>query len=183
MRTIHRRNSQYHKKAKKPKKSCGDPHDHHDTKNNTKDDTKHDTKKFQKPKPEAKTNYTAAVHDDAKEKYSLPAQSSQAIGSILHATSSCGNAQPTEHITTTSGPNGNEAFLNCGLGADGWKPPHVTMSMLTHSSLDQEPAKSTFAPCQKYRQKFEKYGAKYGIPPIFLAICNAGIDLPTRRGR
>ncbi|PLW21003.1 hypothetical protein PCANC_11267 [Puccinia coronata f. sp. avenae] len=160
MRTIHRRNTQYHKKAKKLNKSCGDDHDRHDTKN--------DTQNSEKPTPEAKTNHTAVAHGDAKDKYSLPAES-QAIGSILHATSSCGNAQPTEHITTTSGPNGNEAFLNCGLSADGWKPPHVTMDMLTHSSLDQEPAKSTFAPCQKYRQKFEKYGAKYGIPPIFLA--------------
>ncbi|KAA1065002.1 hypothetical protein PGT21_021382 [Puccinia graminis f. sp. tritici] len=147
MKNIHRLNTQHHKKEK-AKKSCK---------------ISHHAKKSKSEKAKKKDN---VYHE--KQEYLLPHQS-QAVGSILHATSACGNAQPTRAITEGSGPNGNESFLNCGITEGGWKPPHVTMSMITHSSLDQEPAKSTFAPCQKFRPLFEKHGSKHGIPSIFLA--------------
>ncbi|KNZ54790.1 uncharacterized protein VP01_2854g2, partial [Puccinia sorghi] len=152
LRSIHHRNNQYHKKAKT--KSCARRHD--------------DDAKTKKPKQlKAEQSHAKPKSNQAKEKYLLAP--TQAISSILHATSACGGAQPTRTITKTSGPNGHELFLNCGINDGGWKPPHVTMSMVTRLSLDQEPAKSTFAPCRKYRPLFEKYGKAFGIPPIFLA--------------
>lgn len=153
LRSIHHRNNQYHKKAKT--RSCAKRHD--------------EDPKTKKPK-ELKAEQTHAKHksDQAKEKYLLTPET-QGISSILHAKSACGGAQPTQTITTSSGPNGHELFFNCGINDDGWKPPHVTMSMVTHLSLDQEPAQSTFAPCRKYRPLFEKHGKAFGIPPIFLA--------------
>ncbi|KAI9606903.1 hypothetical protein H4Q26_006447 [Puccinia striiformis f. sp. tritici PST-130] len=115
-----------------------------------------------------KTTTHNQTNNYASQKYLLPSQS-QTISSIVHVTSVCGSAQPTRSITESSGPNGSESFLNCGISGDGWKPAHVTMPMITHISLDQEPAKSTFAPCQKFRPLFEKHGNAHGIPPIFLA--------------
>ncbi|OAV87081.1 hypothetical protein PTTG_10010 [Puccinia triticina 1-1 BBBD Race 1] len=146
MKNIHRKNTQFHKKAK-GKKACKTQH----------------AKKSKAHKTKSKDNF-----NQEKEKYLLPTQP-PALGSILHATSVCGSAQPTRSITESSGPNGSESFLNCGITGDGWKPAHVTISMLTHISLDQEPAKSTFAPCQKFRPLFEKHGQDHGIPAIFLA--------------
>ncbi|KAI7943143.1 hypothetical protein MJO29_012987 [Puccinia striiformis f. sp. tritici] len=144
LKKIHRQNTQHHKKQK-AKKSC---------------QSTHHLAKTQHKKSQT-NNY-------ASQKYLLPSQS-QTISSIVHVTSVCGSAQPTRSITESSGPNGSESFLNCGISGDGWKPAHVTMPMITHISLDQEPAKSTFAPCQKFRPLFEKHGNAHGIPPIFLA--------------
>ncbi|MBW0462043.1 hypothetical protein O181_001758 [Austropuccinia psidii MF-1] len=88
---------------------------------------------------------------------------------LSQVTSACGPANPTKAITQGCGPNGSQKFLNCGITEGGWKPPNVKMSMLKTVSLNEEPAKSTFAACKKYSSLFEKYGAKYNVPPIFLA--------------
>lgn len=110
------------------------------------------------------------------------AAGSKTTVSMSTLSSSCGSANPLSSITESGGPNGNQDFFNCGITSGGWTPPDVKMDMIKTVSLEAEPAKTTFAPCQKYNAIFEKYGAKYNIPPIFLAAfamqessCNADV--------
>lgn len=95
-----------------------------------------------------------------------PSKVALSMGSL---NSACGPPKATSSITQSSGPNGSQDFLNCGINGDGWTPAPVKMGMIKTVTLESEPAKTTFAPCQKYNSIFEKYGRKYNIPPIFLA--------------
>lgn len=67
---------------------------------------------------------------------------------------------------TAENPNGSESWLNCGIDAGGWNPPHVTLADLKYKTLT---ADGPFAPCAPYIGKFEQYGNQYGSE---LALCS-----------
>ncbi|EGG00134.1 family 23 glycoside hydrolase [Melampsora larici-populina 98AG31] len=116
-------------------------------------------------------NYTPvgkAVVSAASDGY-VSASGSKTTLSMASLTSACGPPKAISSITQSAGPNGSQDFLNCGINGGGWEPAPVKMGMIKTVTLESEPAKSTFAPCQKFNSIFEKYGQKYNIPPIFLA--------------
>lgn len=87
-----------------------------------------------------------------------------------------------ETTSKLTGPNGHIDYLNCGLEAGGWTPPKLHINNVATKSLSAalQSKSSPFKACGRYVSTFEKYGAKYGIPPIFLAAfamqessCNA----------
>ncbi|KAL1407039.1 hypothetical protein Q8F55_006452 [Vanrija albida] len=86
---------------------------------------------------------------------------SSSAGLLSIADSQCG---PSD--ASPENPNGSEDWLNCGINAGGWNPPHVTLADLKYVHLS---ADGPFAVCQQFFPKFEQYGAQYGIPPILLA--------------
>ncbi|KAK2464266.1 hypothetical protein APHAL10511_003723 [Amanita phalloides] len=92
---------------------------------------------------------------------------------LIHVKSSshCGESGATEHITATSGPNGNIGWLTCGVNKNGWTPPYVRVQDLVVRELWGAIAEqnSVFKPCAPYVSLFEKYGDMYGIHPILLA--------------
>jgi hypothetical protein len=102
----------------------------------------------------------------------------------ISVSSSCGNIGATTETTKSSGPNGAEGWLNCGLTGGGWNPPNVQVSDIIAISLEEAFSMGNYDPrCSQYTSIFKKYGAQYGIPPIFLAAfamqestCNAYIS-------
>ncbi|KAF8520453.1 glycoside hydrolase family 23 protein, partial [Hysterangium stoloniferum] len=87
-----------------------------------------------------------------------------------------------EEPTATSGPNGREDWLNCGLHDGGWSPPYITIkqgehipsyNLLSVIAMDLDQAinsdGSPFKQCSDYIYLFKKYGNQHGIPPIMIA--------------
>lgn len=112
-------------------------------------------------KSSTKSHSVVAVDLSDKSDGYISASGSKSIISIGSVSSACGSARPSDSITESSGPNGSQDFLNCGITSGGWNPADVKMSMIKTLALDAEPAKTTFAPCQQYASIFKKYGAKY----------------------
>ncbi|CAI7677045.1 hypothetical protein N7533_000251 [Penicillium manginii] len=91
----------------------------------------------------------------------------------------------TDKVTSKTGPNGSEDWLNTGITGGGWKPPYLALEDIYHISLD------TFydgigSPCKKYDNYFQSAGSKYSIDPVILAVlamqessCNADAGGPT----
>lgn len=164
LKCIHQHNLRHHKKEKVKKISkaaCKAKKDGIQKNKKEKTQNSSGTSDYSKT-PKAKSN-------NGKSRSESLIPSSPGFSSLLQVNSACGKARATSAVTVSSGPNGHESFLNCGISGNGWNPPEVTMSMVKSISLDQEPAKTTFSPCLKFRYLFEKYGKSYGIPPIFLA--------------
>ncbi|KAI0066097.1 hypothetical protein BV25DRAFT_1820969 [Artomyces pyxidatus] len=105
----------------------------------------------------------------------------QANTGLINVKSDCGNIGATEHVTATSGPNGNIDWLNCGIDNGGWNPPFVHISQLKHAELS-DARHTAFSACtDEIIAKFEQYGGELGIPSIILAsfamqesTCNPG---------
>ena len=70
----------------------------------------------------------------------------------------------TDDITPEAGPNGSEAFLNCGVESGGWTPPPVEINDLVTMDLSEalKDPNSPFKNCQAYVSLFEQYGKQTG---------------------
>jgi len=93
-------------------------------------------------------------------------------GVITVVDAKCGPNGATKTTTETTGPNGSEDWLNCGVKtSSGWSPPKVTMEDAVYVSLDDalKDSKSPFKSCSKYLSIFQAAAAKYNIPDILLA--------------
>lgn len=75
--------------------------------------------------------------------------------------SPCGDAN-----ADANNPNGQEAWLNCGIDAGGWNPPNLTIDQIKYVDLS---ADGVFAPCAQYFDKLNSIGASNNLPPIMLA--------------
>ncbi|KAF5330800.1 hypothetical protein D9619_005798 [Psilocybe cf. subviscida] len=98
------------------------------------------------------------------------------------AAANCGSARSSKTTSKLTGPNGHIDYLNCGLETGGWTPPKIHINNVATKSLSAalQSKSSPFKACGRFVSTFEKYGAKYNIPPIFLAAfamqessCNA----------
>lgn len=90
---------------------------------------------------------------------------------LLTVSSSCGPSGATSDITASSGPNGSEDFLLCGLHGGGWNPAHVTVDDLVYKDLGEvlKENNNPFSACGSFVQFFYQYGNQYHVPPILLA--------------
>jgi len=90
---------------------------------------------------------------------------------LLNVPSSCGPIGATHEITSTSGPNGNIDWLDCGINHGGWHPSHVAISDLITVGLSDavKSPSSPFSACKPFISLFERHGHENGIPPIMLA--------------
>ncbi|KAL5631939.1 hypothetical protein ACGC1H_000084 [Rhizoctonia solani] len=83
----------------------------------------------------------------------------------------CGNVGATSQITKTSGPNGCQDWLNCGVNEGGWRPPNVKITDLKYKDLGAElgSGNSIFKPCAQYSDIIYDAAGQYGLPPIMIA--------------
>ncbi|CAD6586111.1 MAG: hypothetical protein CYPHOPRED_003424 [Cyphobasidiales sp. Tagirdzhanova-0007] len=86
-----------------------------------------------------------------------------------------GPSGATTTISTRSGPNGSQAWLNHGISKikrwSRWTPPQLKLSQLKTVSLTKalkDPA-SPFHACKPYIKLFNSAAKKYNLPPILLA--------------
>jgi len=108
-----------------------------------------------------------------------PSTNSSSPRSIIQASSSkqCGDVGATINISSTSGPNGNIRWLNCGLSPDspdsGWTPPPVSLDdiVIYTPGLDEAASDkaSPFTQCKQYVAVFEAAGAMYNLSAFLLA--------------
>jgi len=92
-------------------------------------------------------------------------------GGVINVSSNCGPTGATTTITTTSGPNGNIEWLNCGINSGGWRPPVIRVDqvkVVSLSSAIQNP-NSPFKACSRFVWLFNRYADQFGVPAIFLA--------------
>jgi hypothetical protein len=71
----------------------------------------------------------------------------------------------TGQIETLSGPNGNIAWLNCGINSgSGWQPSNVTIDQLIAQDLSTALSNSSspFQNCKDFIDLFQQYGQEYG---------------------
>jgi hypothetical protein len=91
---------------------------------------------------------------------------------VIQATGSpCGDPGATSDPAPTSGPNGSENWLNCGVDGDGWVPPPVTLQNIVYKDLAtvlQKPG-NVFEACAPYLNIFQSLSDETGIPTILLA--------------
>jgi len=97
----------------------------------------------------------------------------QGTSGTIDSSATCGILDSGALInpTQTSGPNGQENWMNCGLNGAGWSPPNITIPQIVTVELStalQNP-QSPFLACSSYLSIFNKYGSLYEIPPILLA--------------
>ncbi|KAJ7939456.1 glycoside hydrolase family 23 protein [Mycena leptocephala] len=83
----------------------------------------------------------------------------------------CGPSGATEETTNTTGPNGSIDWLNCGIDADGWNPPYITVDQTVAVNLSDalQSSSSVFVACSQFVGIFQTYAGTYGIPAIMLA--------------
>lgn len=126
---------------------------------------------------------SATVHHAASQVPGAGSVSSAASGLLRVTSPICGPSGATKDITVSSGPNGNEHFLNCGIDGKGWQPPRVTVGQLIVVDLSEaiKHPDTPFKHCTPYISLFNKYADEFGIPPILLAsiamqesTCNPG---------
>jgi hypothetical protein len=92
-------------------------------------------------------------------------------GLIDVTVSRCGSNGATKKITSTTGPNGDIDWLNCGITGSGWNPPFITVNDIVAVDLSQavkEPG-TPFSACGQFVSLFEKYADQYGLKAIMLA--------------
>jgi hypothetical protein len=129
-----------------------------------------------------KSSPTTSVHKPTSTKSAAPTTTSSGGNSggsggsgghgLISVTSpQCGASGATTKITTTSGPNGQEKWLNCGVDGGGWNPPHVTPDDVIFVELADalKMSNSPFKACSPYLKFFQASGDKYNLPDIFLA--------------
>jgi hypothetical protein len=106
---------------------------------------------------------------------------------VIQATSpQCGSPNANPAPQPTSGPNGDENWLNCGVDNAGWVPPPVTLDNLIYRNLSDvlQENGNPFSACAPYLSMFEDMEAQTGVPTIFLAsisLQESGCD-PTVTG-
>ncbi|GAA6022106.1 hypothetical protein JCM10207_000764 [Rhodosporidiobolus poonsookiae] len=96
-------------------------------------------------------------------------------GLLDYTDDECGRSGAEANSTTSSGPNGAQKWLNCGLSesssTSGWTPPTLALSQLKTVTLTEAlaMANSAYTPCAQYQDLFEKYADQESLPPILLA--------------
>jgi hypothetical protein len=93
-------------------------------------------------------------------------------GVVIQATGGqCGDPNANPDPQPTSGPNGDENWLNCGVDGSGWVPPPVTLDNLVYRNLSDvlQQDGNPFSACAPYLSMFEDMEAQTGVPTIFLA--------------
>lgn len=93
-------------------------------------------------------------------------------GATIVATGSqCGDPNAVPSPAATSGPNGDENWINCGVDGAGWVPPPITFDNLVYRDLSEvlNQGGSPFDACSQYLTMFQAASATTGIPEIFLA--------------
>jgi len=97
----------------------------------------------------------------------------------IAVTQPCGNITvgATIDVQTTTGPNGQETWLTCGISqqdkGSGWNPPNATIDQIITLEGGLAAAmkmnNSPYTACANYTNIFEAAGAEFGIPPLFIA--------------
>lgn len=92
-------------------------------------------------------------------------------GVIDVKTSGCGNIDASSQTSQTTGPNGSEAWLTCGINGGGWNPPTIKVGDLKYKDLGAElgSGNSIFKPCAQYSDIIYDAAGQYGLPPIMIA--------------
>ncbi|KAJ6001562.1 hypothetical protein N7499_002535 [Penicillium canescens] len=123
-------------------------------------------------KPIALATLALAAHSTAQ-------STNPGVGSNPKATGA------TEDVTSTTGPNGSEDWLNTGITGDGWNPPFLSIDDVYHVSLDNF-YNGIGSACKQYDGYFQSAGSKYSVDPVILAViamqessCNANAGGPT----
>lgn len=90
---------------------------------------------------------------------------------------------PSSSPSNDGGPNGAEAFMNCGMDSGSWNPPNVQLSDIVYMDLRQaiSDPNSPFGACAALIDAFESAAQQTGLPSILLASlamqessCNPG---------
>ncbi|CUA67098.1 hypothetical protein RSOLAG22IIIB_13243 [Rhizoctonia solani] len=93
-------------------------------------------------------------------------------GDVINGKSyGCGDTGATADVTKTSGPNGSQEWLNCGVNGGGWTPPSVKVSDLKFKDLTTEMSSghSIFKNCAQFSNIIYDAAGQYGLPPIMIA--------------
>ncbi|CAE6485995.1 unnamed protein product [Rhizoctonia solani] len=93
-------------------------------------------------------------------------------GDVIKVKSSgCGDTGATSDVTKTSGPNGSQEWLNCGVNGGGWTPPYMKVSDLKFKDLGAEFASgnSIFKNCAPYLDAIYSASGQTGLPAIMIA--------------
>jgi len=101
-----------------------------------------------------------------------PSSGGGSSGLINIQDAACGASGATAQTTLSTGPNGSEDFLNCGINSSGgWNPPNITFDNMIYISLDDalKMSNSPYNECSKYLDTFKTAAAANGIPDIVLA--------------
>ncbi|CAE6470223.1 unnamed protein product [Rhizoctonia solani] len=83
----------------------------------------------------------------------------------------CGDVGATAEITKTSGPNGCQDFLNCGVNGGGWNAPYIRVEDLKYKDLGAELASghSIFQNCAQFSDAIYSASGQTGLPAILIA--------------
>ncbi|KAF8606232.1 lysozyme-like protein [Ceratobasidium sp. AG-I] len=133
------------------------------------------------PAPASSTT-PAPSADPAPTSYTAPATTSVSTGGgssggssngkvINVKTSGCGDIGATEKTSKTTGPNGSQDWLNCGLNNGGWNPPHIEVKDLIVKDLGavMSSGNNIFKPCAPYTDIIYDAAGQYNIPAIMIA--------------
>ncbi|KAF8806281.1 lysozyme-like protein [Phlegmacium glaucopus] len=126
-----------------------------------------------KPKPAAAPSPSPSP-SPAPHKQPAPAPpppSSNNNGILTVHSNICGPSGATKEPSATSGPNGSEDWLNCGITGGGWTPPLIRIDQVIAMDLDQAIGTpgSPFQKCSPFIGLFKQYAWQHGIPPIMIA--------------
>jgi hypothetical protein len=114
---------------------------------------------------------TSTVDQPTSTESAAPSPSSN--GATIEAFSDvCGSPNGVADPAPTSGPNGDQNWLNCGVDSDqGWQPPPVTLQNMVYKDLATvlEQDGNVFSACKDYLHIFETMSSETGIPTILLA--------------
>ncbi|EJD52389.1 lysozyme-like protein [Auricularia subglabra TFB-10046 SS5] len=102
-----------------------------------------------------------------------PKQTASNVAGLIRTNWKCNgkSSGASPNVTVSSGPNGSQDWLNCGINGGGWTPPPVKLKDLVVVSLRDslKDKNSPFHACGPYLNIFEKYAKRYGLEPILLA--------------
>ncbi|KAJ6594139.1 lysozyme-like domain-containing protein [Mycena capillaripes] len=92
-------------------------------------------------------------------------------GTVKVVVNRCGPSGATTKVTSTTGPNGDIDWLNCGLTGSGWNPPNLHVSDIIAADLKTalKDPNSPFKACSPYVDYFYQYADQFGLKPIMLA--------------
>lgn len=147
-------------------------HGHHNSKRGKCSASKQKHLTVDKPQQQQQEQQQPAKQQESKSATIAPVVDSIGAGGLFgFSTKQCGKSGATEKTTKTSGPNGDQYFLNCGLYDGGWTPPDITIDMIKAIPLDEaiNDPNSPFKPCAPYVDIFDREAANTGLPPILIA--------------
>ncbi|BGP13744.1 hypothetical protein JCM10213v2_001682 [Rhodosporidiobolus nylandii] len=88
----------------------------------------------------------------------------------------CGDSGAVDEPVAGGGPNGAQAWLNCGLSKDKpdgkWTPPHIEISQLKSVALDDALQLEVFSNCKQFEDAFQAASDANGVPAILSDKCD-----------